>query len=426
MVTRTYHDMGDTFEMRRFTPLIKHAAAFAKWIGLSVAAGLLCGAVGTGFYYTVDYVTKLRITFPWMLYTLPVLGLVIVWLYRVTKTENDGGTNTIYRTVRTGEKVTLWMAPLLFVSTALIHLGGGSAAREGAALQLGGSFAGACGRLLRLRKNDLRVITMCGMAAVYSAMFGTPLTAALFCVEVINVGKMQYAALLPCAAASYTAYLLATHLGVTPMAFSVPASAFSVTTALQTLALGIFCAGVSILICVTLKKAEKLYKKYIPNPYLRIATGGVLVILLTLLLGTRDYNGIGRDVLARAISGEALPWAFVCKMVMTALTLGAGFRGGETVPTPLIGATFGCFAGALIGLSPALGAAVGTVAVFCGAVNCPMTAIVMGVEMFGAGNLPLYAVACVVSYTISLRFNPCTAQKTVLFELEPVEETDSC
>ena len=181
----------------------------------------------------------------------------------------------------------------------------------------------------------------------------------------------------------------------------------------------LFLCALGIMLCMGLHISGWLYKKLLPNSYIRVAAGGALVVLLSLATGTRDYNGAGLGIIVSAVSGEALPWAFAAKLLFTALTLGAGFKGGEIVPTLFIGSTFGCFAGGLLGLDPGFGAALGLIGVFCGVVNCPISSIVLSVELFGGDGLVYFALACAVSYMLSGRFSLYSAQRIVYSKLEP-------
>ena len=276
------------------------------------------------------------------------------------------------------------------------------------------------GRLLRLEEKDRHIITMCGMSAVFSALFGTPVTAAVFSMEVVSVGVMYYVAFLPCILSAVIAHLLAGSLGAAPAA--LPAVEMAEPAALplvQTGALAALCAGVSILFCVALHQSERWGKRLLPNPYLRAAAGGALLIGMVWLAGTRDYCGAGLEVISRAMEGEALPWAFALKILFTAVSLGAGFKGGEIVPTLFIGAVFGNAAGGLLGLDPAFGACIGMVALFCGVVNCPVASLLLGLELFGGQGLVWFAVASAVSYLLSGYYSLYSSQKIVYSKLHP-------
>lgn len=377
-----------------------YADAMLKWLVIGGLVGGVGGVVGALFHLGVSYATEVRLAHPWVLYLLPAGGLVIAGLYKLCKLEGKG-TNAVIESVHFGKEVPVLLVPLIFVSTVITHLCGGSAGREGAALQIGGGIGYRTGRLLHLGEKDLPLATLCGMSGVFSALFGTPLTATVFALEVISVGVLYYAGLVPCITAAMMGYLVSLWMGVPPTRFTVVMPALDGWTLLLVVVLAILCALVSILFCRGLHVTEHLAERLVKNSYLRAAAGGAVIIALTLLLGTTDYNGAGMDVISRALTGEASGWAWLLKLLFTAVTIGCGFKGGEVVPSFFVGATFGCAAGALLGLPPGFAAAIGLVAVFCGAVNCPIASVVLSVELFGADAMLYFAIACAISYVLS-------------------------
>ena len=389
--------------MERLKERVAHIGQYAvtllKWMVLGGVIGLVGGIIGSLFHIGVDTATQARLAHPWVLYLMPVGGLAIVGLYRLTKTEGKG-TNDIIASVHFGEQVPGLLVPVIFVSTVITHLCGGSAGREGAALQIGGGIGYQAGRLLRLGEKDLPLATLCGMSGVFAALFGTPLTATVFALEVISVGVLYYAGLVPCLTAALTGYLVSVLMGVPPTRFTVTVPGLEVRTMLLVMVLALLCAVVSILFCRGLHGVEHLLKRTLKNPYLRVAVGAAVLIGLTLLTNG-DYNGAGMEVIGRAIAGQADPWAWVWKLLFTAITIGCGFKGGEVVPSFFVGAAFGCVAAGWLGLPAGFGAAMGLVSVFCGAVNCPLASIILSVELFGSGDLLYFAMACSISYLIS-------------------------
>ena len=391
--------------MERVRKYIDHmglyVAALLKWIVVGGLVGGVGGVVGALFHLGVNYATEVRLAHPWVLYLLPVGGLVIAGLYKLCRLEGKG-TNAIIESVHFGSDVPLLLVPLIFVSTVITHLCGGSAGREGAALQIGGGIGYRTGRLLQLGEKDLPLATLCGMSGVFSALFGTPLTATVFALEVISVGVLYYAGLIPCITAAMTGYLVSLLMGVPPTRFTVAMPPLDAWTMLLVVVLAILCALVSILFCRGLHITEHLAEQWLKNSFLRAAVGGLIIVLATLALGTTDYNGAGMDVIQRAVEqGQADGWAWFLKLTFTAVTIGCGFKGGEVVPSFFVGATFGCAAGGLLGLPPSFAAAVGLVAVFCGAVNCPIASVILSVELFGAGGMAYFAAACAISYLLS-------------------------
>ena len=394
--------------------------ALGRWLGLAGLAGAACGLAGAAFTWCVAQAAALRAAHPWLLFLMPLAGLAIVWSYRTAGMENDSGTNQIIASVRGGERPPVRLAPLIFLGSVLTHLTGGSAGREGAALQIGGSISAGIGRLLRLGDRNVNTIIQCGMAGLFSALFGTPLTATVFALEVVNVGHFRYAALFPCLLSALTANAI-------PRLLGLPGEAYHLSglpepgpgSMLRCGALAILAALVSIAFCVLMHEAGRLYKKYIPDQYLRGLAGAALVIALTLAEGSGDYNGAGGHIIELAVEGQVhVPWAFLWKMLFTALTLGAGFRGGEIVPTLFIGSTFGCAAGPLLGLDPAFGAAVSMIALFCGVVNCPMASIFLAIELFGGEGLLFFALACSLSFLVSGQYSLYSSQNIVYSKLE--------
>ncbi|MBQ7465608.1 MAG: chloride channel protein [Oscillospiraceae bacterium] len=383
----------------RWQHIGQYAGALAKWFAVGGLVGAVGGAVGSLFHMGVHYATALRLENPWILYLLPLCGVVITALYRACRVEGMG-TNAVIESVHFGKNVPTLLVPVIFVSTVLTHLCGGSAGREGAALQIGGGIGYRAGRLLRLGEKDLPLATLCGMAGVFSALFGTPLTATVFALEVVSVGALYYAGLIPCLTASLVGYLVSTAMGVAPTRFAVAMPETDVMTMVRVVVLALLCGGVSILFCRGLHSVEHLAAHYIKNTYLRAAAGGAVLIGLTLLLGT-DYNGAGMEVIEGAMAGQARHGAWLLKLLFTAVTIGCGFKGGEVVPSFFVGATFGCLAAPWLGLPGGVGAAIGLVAVFCGAVNCPLASMLLAMELFGAQGMLYYAMACAISYVVS-------------------------
>ncbi len=392
---------------------VKRAAITIRWVIFSIISGLLIGAAGTIFSLSMSFVTAVRLSHPWVVFLLPIGGLLIVGAYRLLKSEDHAGTNLVLSAIHSGDHLPVRTAPLIFVSTIITHLFGGSAGREGAALQLGGSLGNGIGKVMHLDDKDKNVMIMCGMSAAFSALFGTPVSAAIFSMEVVSVGIMHYSALVPCAIAALIAQGVATLAGIRPETFVIAyVPDFSIISAVKISFLAILCALVSILFCVTLHTGEHLYKRFFKNPFIRVFAGGCLVILLTLLVGDQTYNGAGMDFIARCMEEATVrPEAFLLKLLFTAATLCAGFKGGEIVPAFFTGASFGCLFGSLTGFSPTLCTAVGMTAVFCGVTNCPITSLLISFELFGYAGVPYFLLSIAFSYMVSGYFGLYHNQK---------------
>ncbi len=338
---------------------------FLKWMGLSVLTGLVVGGASAVFAGCIKAATEYRDTHNWIFMLLPVAGVLIVFMYeRIGR--QDGGTNQVLATIKSKDDVPFLSAPLIFVSTLLTHLTGGSAGREGASIQFGGSIGNWLGKLAHLDEFDHHVMIMCGMSVS-------------------------------------TDSIVATGMGIDPETFPVHSiPGLTVETGLKMALIAVGCGILSILFCILLKIVGQLYTKYLKNPYIRIVVAAGVIILITICLNTKDYMGAGSGLIARAIeNGEAGPLDFLWKMLLTALTMRAGYRGGEIVPAFSVGATFGCVAGGILGFSPELAAAAGMVALFCGVTNCPITAMLISFELFGFSGAAYYLIAISISYAVS-------------------------
>ena len=387
---------------------------FIKWSALALVIGSVAGAAGTIFSMGVSWATGFRLSHPSMLFFLPVSGLLIVWMYHSFHEERNRGTNMVIDAISSNERVTPATGPLIFFSTILTHLGGGSSGREGAALQLGGSIGNSFGEWFKLDERDKKIAIMCGMSAVFSALFGTPVAAAIFSLEVVSIGVLYYAALVPCVFSSFLAVGIARAAGLEGEHFPVEMiPALNLKAMGLLVLLGILCAAVSILFCVLLHTAEHAYRKYFPDARVRILAGSFLFIALTLLSGTRDYCGSSMGLIESSIEGRVRYEAFLMKMLFTAVALGAGFKGGEIVPTLCVGAALGCAFGEITGFAPSLCAACGMAALFAGVTNCPITSLVIALELFGYEGMEYFSIIIAVAFALSGYYGLYASQKFV-------------
>ena len=316
-----------------------------KWILMSLVTGGVVGTIASIFSYAVSWATAFRMAHFWVIFGLPLGGLLIVWLYKKAGEEKNTGTNLVLSVIRSqDEDVPIRVAPLILISTVITHFFGGSSGREGAALQFGASVGGWIGRRLHLNESDEKIIILSGMSAAFAALFGTPMAAAIFPMEVVSVGIMYYSALVPCMFASFTAQYVALLFKVRTLAHPYPVEDVPDFYSFQTLKfliLAIAFALAGVLFCVMLHTCEHKFKEWFANPYLRIVAGAAAVIVLRFLLGTEDYLGLGGGVIQASFKGAVSPEKFLLKMVFTCLTLCVGFKGGEIVPSLFIGATLG-------------------------------------------------------------------------------------
>lgn len=395
------------------------AMLFLSWLIMGLILGIVCGSVGTAFVKTIAFVTTLREHNYWIIFLLPLGGLLSVLIIRLLKVKGLG-TNQIFESTYSDKKVSFLLAPAIFLCSAITHLFGGSAGREGAALQLGGSIATLLGKVLKLNEEKRRILILCGMAAFFSAIFGTPLGASVFALEVVALGSICLEAVFPVFVSGISAYAVSSSLGVVPERFvclAIPD--FTVKIVLQVLVIALIGAIVSISFCKSLHFTEKLFDKYLKNDFIKAFCGGLIIVILTVILGTTDYNGGGIEVINRIfLNGEVKYEAFLLKIIFTAITVAAGFKGGEIIPTLFIGATLGGAIGSLIGITPAFGAAVGMAALFCGVTNCPLATLLLCIEMFGSKGMLFYAVAIAVSYFISGKCSLYSSQRIVNISLD--------
>ncbi len=390
--------------------------AHARDLGLAALVGALAGTGGAAFLAALDGVTRVRFSHPWLLALLPLAGVLMVWIYRRFGGRSDRGNNLIIDEIhQPGGGVPLRLAPLVVGATLLTHLCGGSAGREGTAVQMGGAFAGGIRRLLRLDPAHQAMLLSAGVAGGFGAVFGTPLAGAVFALEVLTRGRVAYTWLGPCLVAALVGDQICLAWGIHHLDYQAlapiarAAATFDPALIAQAALLGVLCGLVARLFA---SAAHGMGKLPFPSPqgwWLRPLLGGTAVGLLALALGTDAYLGLGAwspdptDPTLQTVfsAGGAAPWDWAWKIVFTVLTIGTGFKGGEVTPLFFIGAAFGHVAGPLLGLPLALGAAIGLVAVFAGATKTPLACTLLAVELFGGGELTLFAVACFTSYLAS-------------------------
>jgi len=425
-----------------------HLALFVlKWLAINLPLGMLVGSAVAFFLWSLDRVTELQWQHPWLLFLLPLAGIASGLMYQHWGQEAEGGNNLVMEQIHEpGGGVPSRMAPLVLIGTLLTHLCGGSAGREGTAVQMGGSVAGTLARWLGLNEADTRVLLMSGVAAGFGAVFGTPLAGAIFALEVLAMGRMSYQALVPCLIASVVGDQVNTAWGIGHTHYAIVV-ADSIATASTAVTLDWMLTGKVAIAAVFFGLASVLFaelthllswgfKRTIARPWLRPAVGGCLVILLVGLLGERDYLGLGvaanpADPTAVTIQssfrvGGADAWSWWWKLLFTAVTVGSGFKGGEVTPLFFIGAALGNVLGQWLGVPVDLMAALGFVAVFAGATNTPLACTIMAIELFAPGNGSLLssgfvvyaAVACFLSYFLSGHSSIYHAQRIGVYKTE--------
>ncbi len=389
-----------------FSNAIKKAGYLCRVAGLALLVGVLCGVVGAAFAHTVTWVSNVRAGYPWLLYGLPLAGLLTVAVYKICGI-NGVGTRRVFDAGKGERRLPLTLTPAVFISAALTHLCGGSAGREGAALQMGGGLAALVGRVFRVDTTIARTLTVCGMGALFAAVFGTPLGACVFVLEVLFVGKSVFILLLPMLISCISAFVTAVFLGVPPERFTIreiPTISFS--TLWRLLVIVIACSLIAVIFCKTLQFTSHKYAALLKNKWWRIAVGGAVVVALTLVVGTTDYNGSGITLINRIFEGGEVRYeAFALKMLFTVITVAAGYKGGEIIPSFCIGATLGGALSPLLQLHPTFGAAIGMTAMFCGVTGAPLATAFLAVEMFGIQGIVFFVIAGIASAVISGKNN---------------------
>ena len=397
----------------------KYVLDFCRVTALSLLTGISCGLVGTFFVKAISAVTNLREYKGWILLLLPVFGLILTFIYNKLKVKGIG-TNNIIKSVRSDKAVSPLLSVAVFCGTVLSHFGGASVGREGAALQLGGSIGGLFAKVFKVPEDTRRILVMSGMSGLFAALFGTPFAAFIFVLEVVRIGKRCLVAIIPAFLSSITAFLIANNLGVEPEHFPVnEIPHFSFEILWKFVLISVAGAFVSWIFVSALHKTEKIFAKVLKNEYVRVVVGGVIIIALTLILGTNDYNGGGINVVHHVFThGEVNYEAFLLKIIFTALSIGAGYKGGEIVPTIFIGGTLGGAGALLLGINPAFGGAIGITALFSGVTNCPFATVVLACEMFGFEGVGYYLIASAIGFALSGKSSLYKGNKMPFLKIE--------
>lgn len=367
---------------------------------VSLITGVVCGLCGVAFSKTLSFVTVFRQSHNFTVWFLAAGGLLSMFIYKICKI-NGAGTETVFETARHNEKLPTALPVAVFCGTALSHLFGASAGREGAALQIGGGVADTLGKVFKLDEETHRITVMCGMAALFSALFGTPLAACVFVLEVIFTKTCLFA-VISVLFSSIVAYIIAILLNVSPERFVIGVIPdFSVALVLKSALITLAGIAVAFVFCKGLHLGKKLFKKIFKNEYLRIAVGGLIITVLTLLLGTYDYNGGGVDIIERVFEGSVRYEAFALKLLFTVICVSAGYKGGEIIPTLFIGATLGGTLALMLNMPLGTGAAIGMAVLFCAATKAPLATVLLCAEMFGATCIPLVLPVVAVTFVFA-------------------------
>lgn len=387
-----------------------------QWTFLGALVGLVCGVASAAFLLLLDRATAFRGAHEIIVWTLPLAGVVLGLVYERWGATIRGGNNLVLDTIHEGaRRIPLRMAPMVLVGTVLTHLFGGSAGREGTAVQMGASLADEIAYRFRCTAETRRQLLAAGIAGGFGSVFGTPVAGAIFGLEVIAIGRIEYDALVPALVAALVGDWTTRRLGVAHTAYpQAPRVALEPLVLGKLVVIAIAMALVTIAFVELTHRLKKLLEHRVPRLPLRMAIGGAAVVLLWRLVGTSDYLGLGVPMIVRAFDDPALPsYAFAAKLVFTAVTLGAGFLGGEVTPLFFVGATLGNVLARLLGLPLPLGAGVGLAAVFGAGANTPVALSIMAVELLGAETLPHVLIVSALAFVLSGHRGIYPAQRLV-------------
>lgn len=386
---------------------------FLKWFLLSVLSGCIVGTVISFFLKSLQLATLTREYNPFIIYLLPFAGALVSYLYLRYGRDSAKGNNLIIERINKGEaNVPFRMAPLVFFGTFITHLFGGSAGREGTGVQIGASICSKISEFLKLNKDDTTIIIISGVSSGFGVVFGTPIAGTIFGLEVSTVGKMRYEAIIPCLISSYIGNFISTLFKVehTHYAMDVVSSTDPIIF-YKVIFCSILFGLVSKLFSELTHYLKKYFTKFIPKPYVKSFVGGCIIILITLLIQTQMYLGLSLDLLKDAFENNVVQYAFLIKLLLTSITLSTGFQGGEVTPLFVIGATFGNFLSEIINLPISFLAGLGMIGVFCGGTKTPLASFVMGIELFGGGNIKYLFIVCVISYVFAGKSGIYTSQE---------------
>jgi H+/Cl- antiporter ClcA len=374
-----------------------------RWLVIASFAGVLAGSASAFLLVSLNWATEVRESHRWLILLLPVAGLLVGCVYKYLGSSVEAGNNLILEEVHDPQAtIPLRMTPLILLGTVLTHLFGGSAGREGTALQTGASLADQLTRIFGLNPSDRRILLMAGLSGGFGSVFGTPLAGAIFGIEVLAIGRIGYEAMFPCFVGAFVGDYITQVWGVHHTNYRVTEVArLTPITLLAAIAAGMIFGLVAMLFAKATHSISHWFKKHIAWSPARPLVGGTVVAAAVFAIHTTRYIGLGIPTIVASFSTHLHWYDSAAKFGFTALTLGSGFKGGEVTPLFFIGSTLGNALSRILPLPPSLLAGMGFVAVFAGAANTPISSTLMAVELFGPEAGAFAAIACVVSYLFS-------------------------
>lgn len=372
---------------------------FFKWTAICLTIGLVVGSTAAFFLWSLDTVTTWRENHLWIIYFLPIAGLIIGLLYHNYGGEAIKGNNLLIEAHRLEQKnIPISMAPLVYISTLLTHLAGGSAGREGTAVQMGGAIADQFTHIFSLNARERKTLLIIGISAGFAAVFGTPIAGAIFALEIMLLKNTRLVAILPTVATAFIAHYTCLIWGIEHTNYFIPTiPEISISSILWTILAGIIFGCTALLFSYTGMFWNFLMNK-IKNKLLIPVLGGLVLGILINYMGTTKYIGLGIPTIMDAFIHPAGNFDFIIKLLLTSFTLSAGFKGGEVTPLFFIGATLGNILIWFIPLPMALLAGMGFVAVFAGATHCVIASIILGLEIFGMNAGMYIGIASIAAY----------------------------
>ncbi|MFQ5737079.1 MAG: chloride channel protein [Thermodesulfobacteriota bacterium] len=375
-----------------------------KWLVLATFVGIIVGFAVTGFLKALRYATFYTGEYTYYYLALPVamfLSTVIID-YLAPDAEGHGTEKVIEAVHKHSGRIKAMVVPVKLVTTIITLAIGGSAGKEGPCAQIGAGLSSVFADILRFSDVDRKKLVICGISGGFASVFGTPIAGAIFGIEVLFVGSIRYDVLLPSFVAGIVSYQISSWLGIgyfyNPITF-VPV--FSDAFFIKMVIAGIFFGFCSFVFIEILNFGKFASSKLALTKPAKAVVGGVALIVLTLIF-SKQYLGLGLDTMESALEGGDVPYfAFLLKSIFTSITLNFGGSGGIVTPIFFAGATAGSIFSKILGVDPAMLAAIGLVSLLAGCANTPISASIMAVELFGPQVAPYASIACVISFVIA-------------------------